>query len=362
MGVVRTGERRRAEAEEFRRELVACAGIHRRKEEEEAIAEKKRVDNTDDEGTLVCVTSGLSYLGLALVNHLLLRGYSVRITVDNPEDVDKLREMETSGEMRTRDKSIQVVMAKLNDINSLEQAFEGCRGVFHTSAFTDPAGLSGYTKSMAEIEVKFTENVMEACARTPSIRRCVFTSSLAACVWQNINNAQPLLSPVINHGSWSSESLCTEKKLWYALGKTRAEKTAWRIANERGLKLTTICPALITGPEFFSKSPTATIAYLKGAQEMYSHGLLATVDVIKLVEAHVSVFQAMNRNACGRYICFDKVVQSQSEAETLAKEVKMPKDKICVEASNNFLHRFQLSSEKLGRLMSRPIRCHNEYY
>ena len=53
-------------------------------------------------------------------------------------------------------------------------------------------------------------------------------------------------------------------QLWYALGKMRAEKAAWRIANERGLKLTTICPALITGPEFCRRNPTATIAYLKG--------------------------------------------------------------------------------------------------
>lgn len=53
-------------------------------------------------------------------------------------------------------------------------------------------------------------------------------------------------------------------QLWYALGKMRAEKAAWRIAKEKGLKLTTICPALITGPEFCPRNPTSTIAYLKG--------------------------------------------------------------------------------------------------
>lgn len=53
-------------------------------------------------------------------------------------------------------------------------------------------------------------------------------------------------------------------QLWYALGKLRAEKAAWRIAKERGLKLVTICPGLITGPDFFRRNPTATIAYLKG--------------------------------------------------------------------------------------------------
>nr|KYP42257.1 Dihydroflavonol-4-reductase [Cajanus cajan] len=97
----------------------------------------------------------------------------------------------------------------------------------------------------------------------------------------------------------------------------RAEKASWRIANERGLKLTTICPALVTGPEFCHRNPTATISYLKGAQEMYSHGLLARVDVTKLAEAHACVFKAMNNNASGRYICFDHVIDSLSEAENI---------------------------------------------
>lgn len=46
-----------------------------------------------------------------------------------------------------RNGDLEIVIAKLTDVESLEKAFEGCRGVFHTSAFTDPAGLSGYTVS-----------------------------------------------------------------------------------------------------------------------------------------------------------------------------------------------------------------------
>lgn len=47
-----------------------------------------------------------------------------------------------------RNGDLEIVIAKLSDVESLEKAFEGCRGVFHTSAFTDPAGLSGYTVSL----------------------------------------------------------------------------------------------------------------------------------------------------------------------------------------------------------------------
>ncbi|PNX94859.1 tetraketide alpha-pyrone reductase 2-like protein [Trifolium pratense] len=90
MGVVGTCEIRRSELEVFHRNLVATAGIHRRKDDEglrknNSFDSSLDDDDDDDKGTtLVCVTSGVSYLGLALVNHLLVLGYSVRITVDNP--------------------------------------------------------------------------------------------------------------------------------------------------------------------------------------------------------------------------------------------------------------------------------------
>lgn len=64
---------------------------------------------------------------------------------------------------------------------------------------------------MAEIEVKATENVIKACSRTPSVRNCVLTSSLLACVWRD--GISHDLSPVINHESWSDESLCIDKKV-----------------------------------------------------------------------------------------------------------------------------------------------------
>ncbi|KAM7268085.1 hypothetical protein ACFE04_010251 [Oxalis oulophora] len=152
MGIVRTSESREQELEDFRRMLVACAGLNRRKDDEEFKGLTKKIsrDVGDDlEEKIVCVTSGVSYLGVALVNKLLLRGYSVRIIIDNQDDIEKLREMESSGEMmRIPKNKLTAVMAKLTDIHSITEAIDGCHGVFHTSAFVDPAGLSGYTVSV----------------------------------------------------------------------------------------------------------------------------------------------------------------------------------------------------------------------
>lgn len=63
---------------------------------------------------------------------------------------------------------------------------------------------------MAEIEVKASENVMRACV-TATVRKCVLTSSLLACVWHEQNDLSTI--PVINHDSWSNESLCIHKKV-----------------------------------------------------------------------------------------------------------------------------------------------------
>ncbi|KAK9052410.1 hypothetical protein SSX86_029039 [Deinandra increscens subsp. villosa] len=361
MGVVRTDESRRAEIEEFRRMLLSCSGVVFKVSTEDDGNRRRETASKGKEYTvnqkLVCVTSGVSFLGIAIVRQLLLRGYAVRIIVDNEEDIERLREIEVS-EMEesssiTSNNRIGVVVAKFNERRSLMEAFDGCSAVFHTTAFIDPSGFSGYSKSMAEIEAKAAENVAEACAATPSVRNYVLTSSLLACIWRDTSNSS--LSPIVDHNSWSDESFCTNKKLWYALGKLKAERASWRIAEEKGLKLTTLCSGLITGPRYFCANPSSTIAYLKGGQDMYEHGLLATVDVNKLAEAHVKVHEEMNETGGGRYVCFDKVVHSPEEVQRVEQETGLHINTM----SDDAVFRFELSKRKLDRLMSQVHRCMN---
>ncbi|KAK4417776.1 Cinnamoyl-CoA reductase-like SNL6 [Sesamum alatum] len=360
MGIVRLEETQKAELEEFRRMLLSCAAVHRRKDDDGFRGQENvaPAGNGDVLDRLVCVTSGVSYLGIAIVNQLLVNGYSIRIIVDNEEDVEKLREMGNSGEMRLNNSVVEVVMAKLTEVESLTEAFDGCRGVFHTAAFVDPAGLSGYSKAMADIEVNASKNVIKACGISPSVRHCVLTSSLLTCIWRD--NPLDETSRLIDHKCWSDESVCLNKKLWYALGKLRAEKAAWDIAKQSGLKLATICPGLITGSKFYQRNPTSTIAYLKGAQEMYTYGLLATVDIDKLAKAHVRVFEDMKKTASGRYLCFDQVIAREDEVEELARDTGINASSITGGASCSNRPRFELSNAKLARLMLRTPRCHIE--
>lgn len=56
---------------------------------------------------------------------------------------------------------------------------------------------------------------------------------------------------------------------------------------------------------------------------MLLRGVLATADVKKVAEAHVSIYEAMDQGACGRYLCFDKVVRDEDEAIRLEHRLKM---------------------------------------
>ncbi|KAG9449942.1 hypothetical protein H6P81_009907 [Aristolochia fimbriata] len=345
MGIVRTVEGRKAELEEFHRGIMRTVPKARKwkEEDDDNYVGRDVVEPAADHESnkLVCVTSGTTLLGLAIVNRLLGRGYSVRITLENQEDLERLTEMDDS-ENCSR---ISVVMTQLTKLESLCEAFSGCSGVFHTSSFIDPAGLSGYTKNMADLECNAAEKVMEACARTESVRRCVFTSSLLACVWQANDIHHPDRPRLLDESCWSEETLCRDNKLWLALGKTKAERTAWRVAREADLKLTTVCPALLTSPQSSNRNSSATLAYLKGAKEMFRKRLLATVGVDKAAEAHVRVYEA--QEACGRFICYDRVIDQDEDATQLTGT----EEGVVSDMSGESQPLFRLSNSKLYNLL-----------
>ncbi|XP_043700766.1 cinnamoyl-CoA reductase-like SNL6 [Telopea speciosissima] len=261
---------------------------------------------------LVCLTGGNSYLGSHILTHLLARGYLVRLVLQNPVQLEE--------EMIEEGVGIEsVVVAKLGDVDSLCRAFTGCHAVFHTSSSFDPRGVSGYSETMVFLETEGASNVIEACGRAACVKRCIFTSSLLASIWQG-NGVD---ERVINESCWSNEEFCRDNKLWLALGKTTAEKIAWRKSKEMKVNLVTVCPALLMAPTFPNAQTETSLPYLKGGQLMLDRGVLATVNVNTVAKAHIDVYEAMDYGACGRYLCFDKVLERLEDVIDLENGLKM---------------------------------------
>ncbi|OMO96536.1 3-beta hydroxysteroid dehydrogenase/isomerase [Corchorus capsularis] len=264
---------------------------------------------------LICVTSGNSYLGSRIVKELLARNYLVRLTIQHEAEFEDLKQVMGMEELNRLQ---SVVVAKMKNVKCLCDAFRGCHAVFHTSSFIDPHGISGYSEQMAFLETEAARNVMDACAKAAYIKRCIFTSSLLTSIWTSDN-----IDRTIDESCWSSEEFCRENKLWLALGKTKAEKVAWMKARELKVKLVTICPPLLMAPTFPNAHQESSRPYLKGGRIMLQQGYLAVADVKKVAEAHVHIYEAMDYGACGRYLCFERVIRKLNEAIELENGLKM---------------------------------------
>ncbi|KAL3526679.1 hypothetical protein ACH5RR_011335 [Cinchona calisaya] len=299
------------------------------------------------ERKIVCVTSANSYFGAHLTKKLLARGYLVRVTIQNPVNYEDMKEFMREEEISQLQ---SVVVAKMGDAESLCDAFRGCHAIFHTSSFIDPRGVTGYTERMAFLETEGARNVIEACGRAAYVKRCIFTSSLLATIWTGNENIGPVK---IDESCWSNEEFCRENKLWLALGKTRSEKVAWRRSRELKVNLVTLCPGLLMAPSFPNAHIETSIPYLKGGQIMLKQGILATEDVNKVAEAHVFVYEDMDYGACGRYICYGKIITRLEEAIQLESRLKMHG---LLSGENDEIIPPNLSNSKLTRLLDRASR------
>lgn len=79
--------RRRVSAEELREVILRSCGVgggcSGRKAGPGGVRRRKGGDGTGwEEGRVVCVTGGVSFVGSAIVRRLLARGYAVRLLVD----------------------------------------------------------------------------------------------------------------------------------------------------------------------------------------------------------------------------------------------------------------------------------------
>ena len=109
------------------------------------------------------------------------------------------------------------------------------------------------------------------------------------------------------------------------MSKTVAEKTAWALAMDRGVNMVSINAGLLMGDENENKSENDLCInnpYLRGAAEMYEDGVLVTVDLGFLVDAHICVYEHVS--SYGRYLCFNHIINTRDHALHFARKLTPP--------------------------------------
>lgn len=283
----------------------------------------------------VCVMDASGRLGSTLVHRLLHRGYTVHAALQSQSHGDQsvVKSLES--------KRVRVFRSDLLDYHSIMEALKGCSALFY--CFEPPLDHPSYDEFMGEVEVRAAHNVLEACAQTDTIHKVVFTSSVTAVIWRD-DLTTSTYSTDFDERNWSDINLCKNLKLWHALSKTLAEKTAWALAMDRGLNMVSINGGLLMGTHL-----TITHPYLKGAAEMYENGVLVTVDLKFVVDAHICVFE--DSSAYGRYLCFNRVINCNQDALELANMLSPPSANVATLEDDTTVNQQRITNKKLNKLM-----------
>ncbi|THG00753.1 hypothetical protein TEA_025578 [Camellia sinensis var. sinensis] len=310
------------------------------------------------EGKVVCVTGASGYIASWLVKLLLLRGYTVRASVRNPNLslripaicsilnsmcgngkklmieaslklclgfdeplpngplyhllVDDPKKTEHLLALDGAKERLHLFQADLLVEGSFDPIIDGCEGVFHTASpvhfsVTDPQ------VELIDPALKGTVNVLRSCAKVPSIKRVVLTSSTAAVICN-----RKMLTPGLHvDETWFSDPLfCKESKL----SKTLAEEAAWKFAKENGIDLTVINPGWVFGP-LLQPTLNATVEVvlnvINGAKS-FPNASYGWVDVRDVANAHIQAFEIPS--ASGRY-CVVNGVAHFSEVVKILHEL-----------------------------------------
>ncbi|KAM0963907.1 hypothetical protein ACFX13_023261 [Malus domestica] len=290
---------------------------------------------SDSSNRAVCVMDASGHLGTSLAEHLLQKGYTVHAALQKHGE-------SRLGGISCDKKMLKVFNLDPFDYQSILDALKGCSGLFYS--FEPPQDQPDYDEYMTEVEVRAAQNVLEACARTETIDKVVFTSSATAVLWRN-DRKSTTLDLDLDERHWTDVNFCRSFKLWHALSKTLAEKTAWALAMDRSLNMVSLNVGLLMAPDLSITNP-----YLKGAAEMYEDGVLVTVDTDFLVDAHICVFEDVS--SYGRYLCFNNIINRSEDAMELARKLT-PATPSYPERQDQDMRipRQRISNKKLNKLM-----------
>ncbi|KAF3325178.1 tetraketide alpha-pyrone reductase 2-like protein [Carex littledalei] len=154
-----------------------------------------------------CVTGGTGFIASHIIKALLAKGNTVRATVRNPEDEEKVQFL---WDMDGAKERLKLFKADLMVEGSFDEAVNGVDGVFHTAspvATFDPQNIQ---ETLIDPAIKGTTNVLTSCAKATSVNRIVVTSTIGAVIWkQNATLESPL-----NESHWSDPNYCQQNKAW----------------------------------------------------------------------------------------------------------------------------------------------------
>ncbi|MDC0184005.1 NAD-dependent epimerase/dehydratase family protein [Candidatus Poseidoniales archaeon] len=265
---------------------------------------------------MVTVVTGASgYIGSHVVANLLARGTTVRATVrdaSDPERVDHLRALAVA-----EGGSLEIVEMDLFDSDSVDAAIAGCTDLIHTAASVIVRSREPQTK-IVDPSVIGTQNVVAAVERAGSVERFVHTSSTAAIRPMEWEDGMTLTTE-----TWADDATLEANP--YGLAKVSAERIVrdWHAEKPEDDRphLVTIHPCMVFGPPMSPRHLRGSLALLMAMVRrdvpLNLPMQVSIVDVRDVAEAHVRALTGGENE--GRYLTVAGEMMMNEMATALKK-------------------------------------------
>ncbi len=205
---------------------------------------------------MVVVTGATGHIGNVLVRELISRKEKVRAIVPFDEDTTSICDLD-----------LEIIRGDVRDVKSLIRGLQGADIVYHLAGIISI--LPGKRWLLQEVNVKGTQNIIEACAKG-RVKRLVYVSSIHALKEAPhgtvITEAQPF-DPAAVLGDYA---------------KTKAEATLRVLdAIKNGLDAVIVCPTGVIGPYDYRVSDMGQLIlrYTRNKMKACIEGAYDFVDV-----------------------------------------------------------------------------------
>ncbi len=187
---------------------------------------------------MILVTGGTGLVGSHLLLQLVRSECDVRATYRKSSNLKRIEKIFAYYDQNARElfEKIEWVLADLNDIPSLETAFQGITHVYHCAALIsfDPKDYD----ILHKINAQGTANIVNLCL-VKNIKKLCHVSTIGAIGKSSNGNS------ATEENEWAEEDTNV-----YALTKHAAEMEVWR-GSQEGLPVIIVNPGVIVGPGFW---------------------------------------------------------------------------------------------------------------
>jgi len=266
----------------------------------------------------VCVTGAAGFIAGHVIVDLLDHGHAVNATVRNLGDDAKRTHLDGLKEQYPG--KLELFEADMLEPGSVDAALEDCDALIHTAAAVilsapDPQ------KQIIDVAVKGTQNVLDSVARTPSVKRIVMTSSIAA-----------VMSYDQQDKTYTEDDWCTSDDIWldpYGMGKAQSERMLWEFADKHAdrVQAVAINPSVVIGPPLARHHIRSSLAFIRDLVGWTFPACaplrLHLVDVGDVSRGHVRALTS--DKAVGHRIIFSDRQMSMLEiSKVLSRKYKTP--------------------------------------